>query len=75
MSSTAPRVDASFGDRLRSRTPMAYEHGLTGDPRLDLDRGSFGIVKVLEDRPGTTYPDLTWEPKPAFAAVAAAYAE
>jgi hypothetical protein len=37
MSSTAPRLDASFAERLRSRTPSAYEHGLAGDPRLSLD--------------------------------------
>ena len=45
MSSTAPRVDASFGDQLRSRTPMAYEHGLAGDPRLGLD----AIARLAED--------------------------
>ncbi len=29
-----------------------------------------GIVKILEDRHGDTYPDLPWEPKAAFAAIA-----
>lgn len=45
MSSTAPRVDASFGDRLRSRTPVAYEHGLAGDERLGLD----AIARLAEE--------------------------
>jgi hypothetical protein len=27
---------------------------------------SLGIVKVLENRSGDTYPDLPWEPKAAF---------
>ncbi len=36
------------------------------DPRHDLDLASLGIVKVLEDRNGDTYPDMPWEPKAAF---------
>uniref|UniRef100_A0AAU2W106 Abortive infection protein n=1 Tax=Streptomyces sp. NBC_00008 TaxID=2903610 RepID=A0AAU2W106_9ACTN len=48
-------------------------HRPDGDPRDDLDLASLGIVKVLEDRNGDTYPDLPWEPKAAFAAVADHY--
>ena len=43
------------------------------DPRDDLDLASYGIVKVLEDRSGHTYPDLAWEPKAAFTALAEYY--
>jgi hypothetical protein len=43
------------------------------DPRRDLDLASLGVVKVLEDRTGDTYPGLPWEPKAAFAAVADSY--
>ncbi|MFE2758010.1 hypothetical protein ACFXGA_39010 [Actinosynnema sp. NPDC059335] len=43
------------------------------DPRRDLDLASFGVVKVLEGRNGDTYPDLPWEPKAAFAALADHY--
>ncbi|HEX5417927.1 MAG TPA: hypothetical protein VFZ25_19900 [Chloroflexota bacterium] len=43
------------------------------DPREDLDLASFGIVKVLEGRPGGTYPDVPWEPKAAFTALAYCY--
>jgi hypothetical protein len=43
------------------------------DSRHDLDLASLGIVKVLEDRTGDTYPDMPWEPKAAFAAVADYY--
>jgi hypothetical protein len=43
------------------------------DPRRDLDLASFGIVKVLEDRTGDTYPGMPWEPKAAFTAVADFY--
>jgi hypothetical protein len=43
------------------------------DPSHDLDRASYGLVAVLEDRRGTRYPDMAWEPKQAFDAVAARY--
>lgn len=50
-----------------------HPHRPGGDPRDDLDLASYGIVKVLEDDHGTTYPDMPWEPKAAFTAVAAHY--
>ncbi|MFO7281221.1 MAG: hypothetical protein C0P77_012530 [Thermoanaerobacterales bacterium] len=41
------------------------------DPARDLDRSSFGIVRVLPDgRTGTAYPGMPWEPKAAFHALA-----
>ncbi|PRY39700.1 hypothetical protein [Umezawaea tangerina] len=43
------------------------------DPRRDLDLASFGVVKVLEGRTGDAYPDLPWEPKAAFTALAGYY--
>lgn len=51
-----------------------YPHRPDGDPRDDLDLASYGVVKVLDGRHGDTYPDLPWEPKAAFAALAEAYA-
>jgi hypothetical protein len=48
-------------------------HRPDGDPRLDLDMASPGIVKMLEGRHGDTYPDMAWEPKAAFTAVAECY--
>ncbi|KUM67386.1 hypothetical protein [Streptomyces curacoi] len=48
-------------------------HRPDGDPRDDLDLASYGIVRVLEDRLGATYPDMPWEPKAAFTAVADYY--
>ncbi|WP_433476094.1 hypothetical protein ACQPZP_03045 [Spirillospora sp. CA-142024] len=50
-----------------------FPHRPDGDPRDDLDLASPGIVKVLQDRRGDTYPDMTWEPKAAFTAVAEHY--
>jgi len=48
-------------------------HRPDGDPREDLDLASLGIVKMLEGRHGDTYPDMPWEPKAAFTAVAECY--
>lgn len=48
-------------------------HRPTGDPRDDLDLASLGIVKVLDGHNGVAYPDMPWEPKDAFAAVADHY--
>ncbi|MGV9620774.1 hypothetical protein [Streptomyces tendae] len=50
-----------------------YPHRPDGDPREDLDRAGLGIVKLLEGHRGHTYPDMEWEPKAAFAAVARRY--
>ncbi|KAB8188955.1 hypothetical protein FH608_041460 [Nonomuraea phyllanthi] len=44
-----------------------------GDGRDDLDLASYGIVKVLPDGHGATYPGLPWEPKAAFGALAGHY--
>jgi hypothetical protein len=43
------------------------------DPREDLDMASYGLVKVLEGRLGHTYPDMAWEPKAGFTALADYY--
>jgi hypothetical protein len=45
------------------------------DPRYDLDMGSMSLVKYYEGgkRRGTTYPDMPWEPKESFRAVAEYY--
>lgn len=41
----------------------------------DFDVASKGVVKVIEGRHGQRYPDLPWEPKAAFDALAARYRE
>jgi hypothetical protein len=44
-------------------------------PKYDLDRGSSSLVKFFDSgRHGTTYPDMRWEPKESFKAVASYYA-
>jgi hypothetical protein len=52
-----------------------FPHRPGGDPRDDLDLASPAIVKTLDGRRGDTYPDMTWEPKAAFTAVADCYRE
>jgi hypothetical protein len=45
------------------------------NPRYDLDMNEFSLVKSnAQGRRGTTYPDMTWEPKESFRAVADFYA-
>jgi hypothetical protein len=43
-------------------------------PKYDLDRESSSLVEYFEGgKHGTSYPDMTWEPKEAFRAVAEYY--
>lgn len=44
------------------------------DARYDLDMASYSLVKSYVGRHGTTYPDMPWEPKESFKAVADYYA-
>jgi hypothetical protein len=61
-------VDAAF-----VCTFVCYGLPHRADPRTDLDMASWGIVKELEAGSGDTYPDLPWEPKVAFGALADIY--
>ena len=46
------------------------------NPRFDLDMASSSLVKYFDDgKHGATYPDMTWEPKESFRAVANYYAK
>jgi hypothetical protein len=66
----AEGVDSAF---VFSFAIHGYPHRPDGDPRDDLDLASLGIVKLLDGRPGRTYPGLAWEPKTAFAALSRYY--
>jgi len=62
-------VDGAFvAEFITARYPTS------NNPRYDLDMNAFGLVKAYRHGNGTTYPDMTWEPKQSFAAVAAYYA-
>jgi hypothetical protein len=43
------------------------------EPRYDLDMNAFALVKTYRHGKGTTYPDMSWEPKQSFHAVADHY--
>jgi hypothetical protein len=65
---TAEGVDSAFVN-----TFVRYDLPHRSDPREDFDMASYGVVKVLEGRLGHTYPDMAWEPKVAFTALADYY--
>ncbi len=44
------------------------------NPRYDLDMAAASLVKSYSRGHGTTYPDMTWEPKESFRAIADFYA-
>jgi hypothetical protein len=50
---------------------MAYSE----KPRYDLDMSGMALVKTYSSGHGTTYPDMPWEQKEAFRAVADYYAK
>jgi hypothetical protein len=60
-------------DSVFVNTFSSYHLPHRDDARHDLDLASFGLVRVLENTRGTAYPDMPWEPKAAFAAIADAY--
>jgi hypothetical protein len=43
------------------------------NPLLDLDTASYSVVKSLLEQNGATYPDMPWEPKQSFYALARTY--
>jgi hypothetical protein len=44
------------------------------DPLRDFEKASYSLVKSFPDgKHGATYPDMAWEPKEAFQAVAKYY--
>lgn len=65
----AAGVDGAFVSEF-----VTAENPTSDNPRYDLDMNAFGLVKTYRHGKGTTYPDMTWEPKQSFAAVAAFYA-
>ena len=44
------------------------------NPGYDFDMASYSLVKSYSDKHGTTYPDMPWDPKESFRAVANYYA-
>jgi hypothetical protein len=66
----AEGVDGAFVNEF-----VTPEATVDDKPRYDLDMNAFSLVKAYRHGTGTTYPDMNWEPKASFAAVAACYAQ
>lgn len=49
------------------------ERRSSGSPLRDLDLASYGVVRVLGSGRGRSYPDMAWEPKEVFHALARSY--
>jgi hypothetical protein len=65
----AEGVDTAFVN-----TFARYDLPYRSDPHEDFDMASYGVVKVYDDdHLGHTYPDMPWEPKAAFTALADYY--
>jgi hypothetical protein len=60
-------------DTVFASTFARYDLPHRSSPPDDLDMASYGIVKMLEQGTGVTYPGMPWEPKAAFYALADAY--
>jgi hypothetical protein len=66
----AAGVDGAFVSQFESQVNPFDE-----DPRYNLDTTNMSLVKYYEGgKHGTTYPDMPWEPKESFKAVADCYA-
>ena len=65
----AAGVEGAFVSQFISQTNPYDE-----DPKYDLDTTNASVVKYYEGgKHGTTYPDMPWEPKESFRAVADYY--
>lgn len=64
------RVEGSF-----AFTFVMPKYPYSSDPRFDLDMASYGLVKSYADHSGSVYPDMPWDPKEGFDALAGFYAK
>jgi len=86
---TCPRDEGAQARRLASVLELLDRAGVDGDfidtfvdgpspyseeAHYDLDMSVLSLVKTYEHGHGSTYPEMSWEPKEAFRAVAAYYA-
>jgi hypothetical protein len=68
--------EAEGVDNAFVNTFARYDLPHRNDPREDFDMASFGVVKVLDGQSASgvrRYPDMPWEPKAAFTALANRY--
>jgi hypothetical protein len=68
-------LDAAGVDGAFVCTFVDYLAPTDHEPRYDLDMSALSIVKLLENRRGSTYPEMEWEPKEAFKAISDFYSD
>ena len=73
------KVERRYAERIgpylgQGKPVINTEFGHSSYLRHDLDMTATSLVKTYACGHGTTYPDLPWEPKQAFGAVASFYA-
>jgi hypothetical protein len=74
LAETLAILDATGVDGAFVGTFLSAINPYDEDPRYDLDMAASTLVKTLAGgRRGNTYPDMTWEPKESFRAVADYY--
>ena len=67
---TLEELDAAGVDGAFVCTFVDYLAPNDHQPKYDLDMSALSIVKIAENRHGSTYPEMEWEPKEAFKAIA-----
>lgn len=67
-------IDAAGAEGAFAFTFVAPALTYHENPRFDLDMASYSLVKSLTDKHGITFPDMPWEPKESFHALADFYA-
>ena len=72
---TLSLLDAAGVDGAFVCTFVDYLATFSEDPVYDLDMSALSLVKTFAEGRGTTYPDMPWEPKESFRAVADYYAK
>jgi hypothetical protein len=72
---TLEALDAAGVTGAFVHTFVDYQSPTDPVPKYDLDISSMSLVKLLKNGRSGAYPDLPWEPKEAFRAVARYYAE
>jgi hypothetical protein len=74
LTETLAALDAAGVEGAFVCTLVDYLATFSEDPRYDLDMSALSLVSSYGGgRRGTTYPDMSWEPKQAFRAVAEYY--
>lgn len=68
-------LDAAGVDGAFVCTFVDYLAPTDHQPKYDLDMSALSIVKLAENRRGSTYPEMEWEPKEAFEAISDFYSD